>query len=153
MTKLKLHPFQNPLKTERVIHLYNLFMFRRGWIPAHHRDPLVLFFYRLISIIGCYFKHSKTLSVSKSITVLSTPINVECSDYMDNTYGFVDSLLVVVSLPLTSAGYDWRPLAPDLQQEAESRLTKSSYSGDIQSNLFTSGISKPLPVWLHIDIQ
>ncbi|CAL1534400.1 unnamed protein product [Lymnaea stagnalis] len=40
-----------------------------------------------------------------------------------------------------STGYDWRPLASDLQHREGSRLTKSIFRGDIQSNMFVEGIT------------
>ncbi|XP_005093712.1 GATOR complex protein Iml1 isoform X2 [Aplysia californica] len=43
--------------------------------------------------------------------------------------------------PDMNTGYDWRPLASDLQDHSGSRLTKSIYRGDIQSNLFSAGIT------------
>ncbi|BFZ18365.1 hypothetical protein BsWGS_21405 [Bradybaena similaris] len=43
--------------------------------------------------------------------------------------------------PDMNTGYDWRPLASDLQHTVGSRLTKSIFRGDIQSNTFTEGIT------------
>ncbi|XP_059170420.1 GATOR complex protein Iml1-like [Physella acuta] len=43
--------------------------------------------------------------------------------------------------PDMTTGYDWRPLDPDLQHKEGSRLTKSIFSGDIQSNMFVEGLT------------
>ncbi|KAH9502461.1 GATOR complex protein depdc5 [Bulinus truncatus] len=40
-----------------------------------------------------------------------------------------------------TTGYDWRPLTCDLQNKEGSRLTKSIFRGDIQSNAFVEGIT------------